>query len=96
MAYVVAARWLAHEGREERVAELIGELGAASRAEPGCLAWVPHRANDEPRLFWIYEQYDDEAAFEAHMASEHFTRLVKGEAIPELLESREREFFTTL
>jgi hypothetical protein len=30
------------------------------------------------------------------MASEHFTRLVKGEAIPELLESREREFFTTL
>ena len=96
MAYVVAARWLAHEGREERVAELIGELGAASRAEPGCLAWVPHRANDKPRLFWIYEQYDDEAAFEAHMASEHFTRLVKGEAIPELLESREREFFTTL
>ena len=29
------------------------------------------------------------------MATEHFTRLVKGEAIPELLDSRVREFFTT-
>jgi len=96
MGYVVAARWLAREGREERVAELIGELGPASRAEPGCVMWLPQRSLDEPRLFWLYEQYADEAAYEAHMASEHFTRLVKDEAIPELLESRERDFFTTL
>jgi quinol monooxygenase YgiN len=96
VAYVVSARWLAREGREERVAELIGELGAASREEPGCLAWLPHRAIGSPRLFWLYEQYADEAAYEAHMASEHFSRLVEGEAMPELLESREREYFTTL
>jgi hypothetical protein len=30
------------------------------------------------------------------MDSEHFTRLVKEEAIPELLESRERAFYETL
>ena len=30
------------------------------------------------------------------MDSEHFTRLVKEEAIPELLADREREFFETL
>ena len=96
MAYVVSARWLAREGREDRVAELIGELGAASRAEPGCLTWLPHRSIAEPRLFWLYEQYADEAAYEAHMETEHFTRLVKGEAIPQLLESREREYFVTL
>ena len=30
------------------------------------------------------------------MDSEHFTRLVKEEAIPELLEARERAFYTTL
>ena len=30
------------------------------------------------------------------MASEHFTRLVKDEAIPELLEHRERAFFVTM
>ena len=96
MAYVVSAGWLAHEGREERVSELIGELGAASRAEPGCLTWLPHRSIAEPRLFWLYEEYADEAAYETHQETEHFTRLVKNEAIPELLESREREYFLTL
>jgi quinol monooxygenase YgiN len=96
MAYVVSARWLAREGREERVAELIGELGPASRAEPGCLTWLPHRSMAEPRLFWLYEEYADEAAYDVHQETEHFTRLVKGEAIPELLESREREYFVTL
>jgi quinol monooxygenase YgiN len=50
----------------------------------------------EPRLFWLYEEYADEAAYEVHQETEHFTRLVKGEAIPELLESREREYFVTL
>jgi hypothetical protein len=30
------------------------------------------------------------------MDSEHFTRLVKEEAIPELLEARERAFYVTL
>ena len=30
------------------------------------------------------------------MDSEHFTRLVKEEAIPELLEHRERAFFVTI
>ena len=30
------------------------------------------------------------------MASEHFTRLVKEEAIPNILEAREREFYETV
>ena len=30
------------------------------------------------------------------MASEHFTRLVTEEAIPDVLEAREREFYETL
>jgi quinol monooxygenase YgiN len=60
------------------------------------LQFQPHRSTEDPLLFWLYEQYADEAAYETHMATEHFTRLVKGEAIPDLLESREREFFTTL
>jgi quinol monooxygenase YgiN len=38
----------------------------------------------------------DEAGYQAHMDSEHFTRLVKQEAIPDLLESRERAFCVTL
>jgi quinol monooxygenase YgiN len=96
VAYAVSARWTAREGREGRLAELIGELTPAARAEPGCLQFQPHRSIEDPLLFWLYEQYVDEAAYATHMATEHFTRLVKGEAIPELLASRVREFFTTL
>ena len=96
MACVVSALWRAKEGCEGRIAEIVGELIGPSRAEPGCLFYQPHRSPDDPRLFFLYEQYADEAGYQAHMDSAHFTRLVKGEAIPELLEAREREFFETL
>jgi quinol monooxygenase YgiN len=96
VAYVVSAYWRAKEGKAERLAEVIEELLAPSRAEPGNVFYQAQRAVDDPRLFYLYEQYADEAAYEAHMDSEHFTRLVKEEAIPELLEDRRREFFTTL
>jgi quinol monooxygenase YgiN len=96
MAYVVAATWRAKDGSEDRLQEVIGEMLEPSRAETGCLFYQPHRSPDDPRLFFLYEQYVDEAGYEAHMGSEHFTRLVKEEAIPHLLESRERSFYVTL
>ncbi len=96
MAYVVCAKWTAREGLEDRLAEICEEMTEPSRAEPGNRFYQAHRSPDDPRLFFLYEQYADEAAYEAHMASDHFTRLVKEEAIPELLESRERAFFTTI
>jgi quinol monooxygenase YgiN len=96
MAYVVAAQWRAKEGSEERLEAVIGEMVGPSRAEPGCRFYQAHRSPGDPRLFFLYEQYEDEAGYEAHMASEHFTRLVKEEAIPHLLESRERAFYVTL
>ena len=96
MAYVVSALWRAKAGGAERIAEIIGELAGPSRAEPGCLFYQPHRSPEDQRLFYLYEQYADQAAYEAHMDSEHFTRLVKQEAIPQLLESRERAFYLTL
>jgi quinol monooxygenase YgiN len=96
MAYVVSALWQAKEGCEERIAEIMRELAGPSRAEPGCLFYQPHRSPQDSRLFYLYEQYADEAAYKAHMDSEHFTRLVKDEAIPQLLQSRERAFYVTL
>ena len=96
MAYVVSAHWRAKEGKEGRLAELIEEITPSSRQEPGNLFYQAHRSPEDPRLFYLYEQYADEAAYEAHMDSEHFTRLVKQEAIPELLEERRRAFYTTM
>ena len=90
MAYVVSAHWRAKEGKADRLEEVIGELLEPSRAEPGNVFYQAHRSPEDPQLFYLYE------AYEAHMASEHFTRLVKEEAIPQLLDERRREFFDTL
>ena len=96
MAYVVSALWRANEGEEERIARIVEELTEPSRAEPGNLFYQAPRDPQNPRLFFLYEQYVDEGGYHAHMDSEHFTRLVKEEAIPDVLEAREREFYETL
>jgi quinol monooxygenase YgiN len=95
MPFVVTALWRAKQGEEDRIARIIDELTPRSRAEPGCLYYQAHRSPDDPRLFYLYEQYVDEGGYEAHMASEHFTRLVKNEAIQHL-DSRERAFYETI
>ena len=96
MAYVVCAKWRAKAGKADRLLEVIEEMTPPSRAEPGNLFYQAHRSPDDRQLFYLYEQYADEAGYEAHMDSEHFTRLVKQEAIPELLAERERAFYTTI
>jgi quinol monooxygenase YgiN len=96
MAYVVSAKWRAKDGKADRLREICAEMTEPSRAEEGNLFYQAQVAVDDPQLFYLYEQYVDEAAYHAHMDSPHFTRLVKEEAIPEILEAREREFYETL
>ncbi|MGR2751909.1 putative quinol monooxygenase [Agromyces arachidis] len=93
MAYVCTALWVARDGEAGTVRDLVRELVAASRAEPGNLAYHAAESNDEPGTFRLFEVYADEAAFEAHAASDHFRRLALDGAVP-LLEHRERAFST--
>ena len=95
MSFVLVVRMQAKEGAEERALEVMRELAAASRQEPGCEAYVPCRDPEDSRSFVFYEQYRDKAAFEEHGASEHFQRLALGELFP-LMESRERVFYETV
>jgi len=69
---VLAVTWMANPGREDEVAIIFEKLQAASRQEPGCLMYTVHRHVDDPRRFFIYERYRDEAALEAHRNSAHF------------------------
>lgn len=95
MTYVVAATWTAREGEEDRVAGILERITPLCRDEPACRLYQAHRSSEDPRRFFIYEQYDDEAGFAAHTETEHFERLVRGEALP-LLEGRERAFYVTM
>lgn len=61
-----------------RVREMLEAITVASRAEPGCVTYVPHFVEGEPAVVLIYEQYRDEAAVSAHRATEHFKRHAVG------------------
>jgi quinol monooxygenase YgiN len=95
VTYVVIAHWTARAGSEEAVAAAIGELIEPSRAEPGCLQYRAHQGRSDSRVFLLYEEYVDEAAYGAHAETDHFRRHALGEGIPPL-ESRVREFYTAL
>jgi quinol monooxygenase YgiN len=95
MAYTVAVTWIANAGEEDAVAAALERLVEPSRAEAGVLAYHPNRDPEDPRRFFIYEEYVDEAAYTAHTETEHFKRDGFGDAIPRLAE-RKREFYEPL
>ncbi|HET9697672.1 MAG TPA: putative quinol monooxygenase [Terriglobales bacterium] len=72
---VLAVTWKAHDGHETEVARLFSSLQDASRKEPGCLMYLVHRHKTDQRRFFIYEQYEDDAALEAHRNSDHFQQI---------------------
>jgi len=98
MAYVVTVIWKAKEGQEEEVAEKIEKMTPLSLDEPGCLFYQAHRSvkDGNPGLFFLYEQYVDEAAFEAHMATPHFKRYVEGGVYPKLKSREPPSFYKTM
>jgi quinol monooxygenase YgiN len=97
MTYTVIATWVAKEGEEESVAQILRVNGEASRAEPGCRDFTVLRQTDEPRTFLLYEVYDDEDAFQAHRESEHFKRYVLDDVVAnDRLEQRFAKFYEPL
>jgi (4S)-4-hydroxy-5-phosphonooxypentane-2,3-dione isomerase len=42
--------------------------------EPGCQRFDVVQEVDDPTLIWLYEVYDDRAAFEYHTTTPHFFR----------------------
>jgi quinol monooxygenase YgiN len=91
---VLAVRYRAKAGQAEAVAAAMAEMvEQVKQHEPGCLMFHVCRANDDPDVFLLYEQYADEAAFAAHGAAPYFKRIVLETVVP-LLESREREFLS--
>ena len=69
---VLAVTWVAKPNKQDEVADIFRKLEADSRHEPGCLMYIVHRHKDDPSRFFIYEQYRDEDALQAHRDSAHF------------------------
>jgi quinol monooxygenase YgiN len=65
------------EDRAE-IDRILAALTAASRQEPGCITYIPHRLTDAPDTVLIYEQYANDAALDAHRNSAHFKQYAIG------------------
>jgi quinol monooxygenase YgiN len=86
---------MAKTGREAAVTDLFEKLTAESRKEPGCAMYQVHRHRTEPRRFFIYEQYKDDAALEAHRTAPHFLQYAKKE-LPKIADRVEGNLFELL
>jgi (4S)-4-hydroxy-5-phosphonooxypentane-2,3-dione isomerase len=92
---VLAVTWMAKATREAETVAALAKLTEESRKEPGCVTYQVHRHKTEQRRFFIYEQYKDDAALEAHRASPHFLRYAKKE-LPKIADRVEGHLFEPL
>lgn len=92
MPYVICATWKAKAGEADAIISLLAQVRRAALAEPGCLRFDVHRSLEDRSVFFLYEQYTSEAAFDEHAASDHVRRFVVDDAVHRL-ESRRRERF---
>ena len=92
---VLAVTWMAKAGHDSDVPPILAKLTAESRKEPGVLMFQVHRHKTEPRRFFIYEQYQDDAALEAHRATTHFLQYARKE-LPKVADRVEGNLFEPL
>ena len=92
---VLVVTWMAKAGHEAEVATVFSRLTEESRKEPGCVMYQVHRHKTEPRRFFIYEQYQDDAALEAHRTAPHFLQYARKE-LPKVAERVEGNLFESL
>jgi len=90
---VVIAQYRTQPGKGDEVAAALALHGPEAAAEPGCRVFVVNRSLDDGDRFVLYEQYDDEAAFQAHRETAHFKQFIEGRVVP-LLAERSWERFS--
>ncbi len=91
----LAVTYLIKEGQESQAVEFLKIMTEHTRAEPGNLVYQAHCSPTNPRQFFLYEQYRDDAALEAHRTAPYFQQYVI-EGIREICDSRVAETYETL
>lgn len=74
MTTALFAEFTALEGCQGSVASLVADLAALVLAEPGTVVFAPYTLRSDPRRWFVYEVYRDDAAFQAHIATDHSVR----------------------
>jgi quinol monooxygenase YgiN len=92
---LVVAQWEAKEGKADAVVAILRRFLPQAQSDPGVKLFLIGQGREHPGQFLFYELFVDEAALNAHLASEYFKTLIAGEALP-LLSKRERAQYALL
>ncbi len=68
---IVAGTMEVEPDHRDRMLEAVAPMVSATRAEPGCRAYVFSPDPDDPAMVHLYELWDDQAALDDHFASDH-------------------------
>jgi quinol monooxygenase YgiN len=74
MAALVFVRFFPKAGQEAAVESILRAMIGKTRSEPGCRRYDFYRAAPAPSgtMFCLVERYADDAAIQAHRATEHY------------------------
>lgn len=75
MVKVVARNYI-QEHKIEEVIELYKELVELTRKEEGCIKYELYQDEKDKKIVTMIEEWENREALEAHLKSEHFTRIV--------------------
>ena len=92
---LVVGQWETKSGEADKVAKILRDFVPKAQNEPGVKLFLIGRSKETPAQFLFCELFDNEAAFAAHQATDHFQTLVIAGPLP-LLAKRERAQYTLL
>ena len=64
--------FIAKEGSEAKMKELLSEMVVPSQGEEGVIFYEIFQYENNPRKFMAYESWENEAALDGHKASAHY------------------------
>jgi quinol monooxygenase YgiN len=75
MSFTMLATFVARVGTEDELVRQLRAMVEPSRAEPGCLQYRPLVDPERPGTVVMLQEWADQAALDAHFASEHFVSI---------------------
>ena len=69
---IVTAKVRLKPGASDEFLEAVRVMKPQVMNDPGAILYTLHRSADDPEVFIFYEQYEDKAAFDYHLSTDHF------------------------
>ena len=86
----LVAKIEAKDGKADELAASFGALFADVSTKAGTIEYVLHRSTTDPNVLYVTEVYENQAALDAHMGSDHFKSF--GGSLGDLVKGADLQF----